>query len=162
LDDGRLTDNKGITVDFSNTIIILTSNIASAKIMEAKEGDNLDELVMPDLKAAFKPEFLNRLDDIVIFNALGKEEIKAIVDIFFNEIAQKVQQRNIEISLSEDAKEYIAQAGFDPVYGARPLKRALYEIVEDRLAELILEDKVKEGSKVVFDVKDNEVITQIS
>ena len=162
LDDGRLTDNKGVTVDFSNTIIILTSNIGSAKIMDAKEGENLEELVMPDLKAAFKPEFLNRLDDIVIFNALGSEQIKAIVEIFFNEIAKKVQERNITITLTDAAKAYIAQAGFDPVYGARPLKRALYEIVEDRLAELILEDKVKEGSKVTFDVKDKEVVEIIS
>jgi len=161
LDDGRLTDNKGVTVDFSNTIIILTSNIGSAKIMEAKEGDDLEALVMPDLKAAFKPEFLNRLDDIVIFNALGKEEIKGIVDIFFGEIAKKLEERNIEIKLTESAKELIAEAGFDPVYGARPLKRALYEIVEDRLAELILEDKVKEGSKVTFDAKDNEIIVNI-
>jgi len=158
LDDGRLTDNKGVTVDFSNTIIILTSNIASDKIMNNPDSDKLEELVMGDLKMAFKPEFLNRLDDIVIFNALGSEEIKGIVDIFFKDIANKVSQRDIQLSLTESAKEYIAQAGFDPVYGARPLKRALYEIVEDRLADLILEGKVKDGSKVEFDVVDNEVI----
>lgn len=158
LDDGRLTDNKGVTVDFSNTIIILTSNIASDKIMNNPDADNLEELVMGDLKIAFKPEFLNRLDDVVIFNALGSEEIKGIVDIFFKGIAQKVAQRDMELSLTESAKEYIAQAGFDPVYGARPLKRALYEIVEDRLAELILEGKVKDGSKVEFDVVYGEVV----
>ena len=162
LDDGRLTDNKGVTVDFSNTIIILTSNIGSAKIMDAKPGEDVEELIKPDLKAHFKPEFLNRLDDVVIFNALGEEEIKAIVELFFKEIAAKVQERDIEIILTESAKSYIAEAGFDPVYGARPLKRALYEIVEDRLAELILEDKVKEGSRVEFDYDGSEVVVNIS
>ncbi|WP_457749939.1 ATP-dependent Clp protease ATP-binding subunit [Sulfurimonas sp.] len=162
LDDGRLTDNKGVTVDFSNTIIILTSNIASDKIITHAGSPELEGMVMSELKKAFKPEFLNRLDDVVIFNALGKDEIKGIVDIFFNEIAKKVKERDIELSLSEDAKEYIAEAGFDPVYGARPLKRALYEIVEDRLADLILEGMVKEGSRVEFTVVNGEVEVKVS
>ena len=157
LDDGRLTDNKGVTVDFSNTIIILTSNIASDKIIDFAGDKELDTMVMSELKQAFKPEFLNRLDDVVIFNALGQEEIVDIVDIFFREIAKKVEQRDIELTLSKEAKAYIAQAGFDPVYGARPLKRALYEIVEDRLADLILEGKVVEGSHVEF-VMDGDAI----
>ena len=162
LDDGRLTDNKGVTVDFSNTIIILTSNIASDKIITHSGSPELEGMVMAELKKAFKPEFLNRLDDVVIFNALGKEQIKGIVDIFFGEIANKVKERDIEISLSEEAKEYIAEAGFDPVYGARPLKRALYEIVEDRLADLILEGTVKEGSRVEFTVVNGEVEVKVS
>jgi len=162
LDDGRLTDNKGVTVDFSNTIIILTSNIASDKIMNNEAGEELDNLVMAELKQAFKPEFLNRLDDIVIFNALGQEEIVNIVDIFFGDIAKKVEQRDIELTLTPKAKEFIAEAGFDPVYGARPLKRALYEIVEDKLADLILEGKVTEGSKVLFDIKDSEIEVIVS
>ena len=145
LDDGRLTDNKGVTVDFTNTIIILTSNV-------------LEE----NIKTTFKPEFINRLDDIVKFNELGNDQIKGIVDIFFREISAKVAERDIELSLSESAKEYIAEAGFDPVYGARPLKRALYEIVEDRLADLILEGKVTEGSKVNFDMENNEIKVSIS
>jgi ATP-dependent Clp protease ATP-binding subunit ClpB len=162
LDDGRLTDNKGVTVDFSNTIIILTSNIASDKIITHSGSPELEGMVMAELKKAFKPEFLNRLDDVVIFNALGKDEIKGIVDIFFNEIANKVKEIDIELSLSEEAKEYIAEAGFDPVYGARPLKRALYEIVEDRLADLILEGTVKEGSRVEFTVVNGEVEVKVS
>ena len=161
LDDGRLTDNKGVTVDFSNTIIILTSNIASDKIINNPASDELDEMVLGELKQAFKPEFLNRLDDIVIFNALGREQIIGIVDIFFNDIKKKVEQRDIELTLSDSAKAYIAEAGFDPVYGARPLKRALYEIVEDRLAELILEGIVVEGSKVLFDMEDGEIKVSI-
>ncbi len=162
LDDGRLTDNKGVTVDFTNTIIILTSNIASDKIINNPKSDELDNMVMSELKQAFKPEFLNRLDDVVIFNALGEEQIVGIVDIFFREIAKKVEQRDIELTLSDEAKSYIAEAGFDPVYGARPLKRALYEIVEDRLADLILEGKVIEGSKVEFSMKDNEIEVVVS
>ncbi|WP_304544315.1 ATP-dependent Clp protease ATP-binding subunit [Sulfurimonas microaerophilic] len=157
LDDGRLTDNKGVTVDFSNTIIILTSNIASDKIINNPESPELESMVMGELKQAFKPEFLNRLDDVVIFNALGEDQIRGIVDLFFKEIQNKVKDRDIELSLSDEAKAYIAEAGFDPVYGARPLKRALYEIVEDRLADLILEGKVKEGSKVEFIVRDQAI-----
>ncbi|WP_455756744.1 ATP-dependent Clp protease ATP-binding subunit [Sulfurimonas sp.] len=162
LDDGRLTDNKGVTVDFSNTIIILTSNIASDKIINNPHAENLEDMVMGELKQAFKPEFLNRLDDVVIFNALGQEQIVDIVDIFFRDIAKKVEQRDIELVLSPQAKTYIAEAGFDSVYGARPLKRALYEIVEDRLADLILDGTIVEGSKVVFDMQDGEIKVNIS
>jgi ATP-dependent Clp protease ATP-binding subunit ClpB len=162
LDDGRLTDNKGVTVDFKNTIIIMTSNIASDKIMEFSDEDEREKAVNDELKKHFKPEFLNRLDDIVIFNPLGLEAITKIVDILFADVKKKLAARNIEITLTEAAKAYIAEAGFDPVYGARPLKRALYEQVEDRLAELILEDKVVEGSKVSFDVVDGEVVVNIS
>jgi len=162
LDDGRLTDNKGVTVDFTNTIIILTSNIASDKIINHADSDQLDNMVMNELKQSFKPEFLNRLDDVVIFNALGKEQIVSIVDIFFSEIAKKVEQRDIELSLTDSAKEYIAEAGFDSDYGARPLRRALYEIVEDRLADLILEEKIVDGSKVEFDIENGEVKVNIS
>ncbi len=161
LDDGRLTDNKGVTVDFSNTIIILTSNIASDKIMANEPTHELDEMVMVELKQAFKPEFLNRLDDVVIFNALGQEEIVGIVDIFFEDIAKRVKDREITLTLSPEAKAYIAEAGFDPVYGARPLKRALYEIVEDRLADLILAGKVVEGSSVEFVKEGEEIVVRV-
>jgi len=162
LDDGRLTDNKGVTVDFSNTIIILTSNIASDKIITHAGNEALEDMVMGELKQAFKPEFLNRLDDVVIFNALGQKEIEGIVDIFFNEIVNKVKDRDISLSLTPEAEAFIAEAGFDPVYGARPLKRALYEIVEDRLADLILEGNVSEGSKVEFIMKDGEIEAVVS
>ena len=158
LDDGRLTDNKGVTIDFKNTIIIMTSNIASDKIMEYEDEAEREKAVNEELKSYFKPEFLNRLDDIVIFNPLGLEAITKIVDILFDDIKKKLLARDIEVSLTDSAKAYIAEAGFDPVYGARPLKRALYEVVEDRLAELILEDKVVEGSRVTFDVVDGEIV----
>lgn len=161
LDDGRLTDNKGVTIDFKNTIIIMTSNIASDKIMHYSEQNEREEAVNAELKKHFKPEFLNRLDDIVIFNPLDLEAITNIVDILFTGIEKKLAQRDIVISLSAEAKAYIAEAGFDPVYGARPLKRALYDEVEDRLAELILEDKIAEGSTVEFDVKDGEISVNV-
>jgi ATP-dependent Clp protease ATP-binding subunit ClpB len=162
LDDGRLTDNKGVTVDFKNTIIIMTSNIASDKIMEFKDPEDRRTAVNEELKRSFKPEFLNRLDDIVIFNPLDLEAITSIVDILFKSIQSKLAERDITISLTPAAKAYIAEAGFDPVYGARPLKRALYEVVEDRLAELILEDKVVEGSDIEFDVQNGEIKVNIS
>ncbi len=162
LDDGRLTDNKGVTVDFKNTIIILTSNIASDKIMEFRDPKDRETAVKDELKRYFKPEFLNRLDDVIIFNPLGLEQITKIVDILFSSIKSKVKERGIDIELSERAKEIIAQEGFDPVYGARPLKRALYQEVEDRLAELILSDKVAEGDRVVFDAQENEIIVKIN
>ena len=162
LDDGRLTDNKGVTIDFKNTIIIMTSNIASDKIMEFSDEKEREKAVNDELKHYFKPEFLNRLDDIVVFNPLDLEAITKIVDILFKDIEKKLASRDIKISLSEKAKAYIAEAGFDPVYGARPLKRALYDEVEDRLAELILEDKVVEGSSVSFDVEDDEIVVTVN
>ena len=162
LDDGRLTDNKGVTVDFKNTIIIMTSNIASYKIMTITNKDEREKAVNNELKNYFKPEFLNRLDDIVIFNPLGIEAITGIVDILFDGIRKKLLSKEIEISLTDKAKAFVAEAGFDPVYGARPLKRALYEIVEDRLAELILEEKIYEGSRVEFDVTNGEIVINIS
>ncbi len=161
LDDGRLTDNKGVTIDFKNTIIIMTSNIASDKIMEYEDATEREEAVNSELKRHFKPEFLNRLDDIVIFNPLDLEAITKIVDILFSGIEKKLAQRDISIKLSPEAKAYIAEAGFDPVYGARPLKRALYDEVEDRLAELILEDKIVEGSAVEFCVEDGEMVVTV-
>jgi ATP-dependent Clp protease ATP-binding subunit ClpB len=158
LDDGRLTDNKGVTVDFKNTIIILTSNIASDKIMELKTPEDRESAVRGELKRYFKPEFINRLDDLIIFNPLGKNEIVKIVDILFREIENKLKERDIEISLTQTAKELIAQAGFDPIYGARPLKRALAEIVEDRVAEMILRDSLQEGDSITFDNNSGEII----
>jgi ATP-dependent Clp protease ATP-binding subunit ClpB len=161
LDDGRLTDNKGVTVDFKNTIIIMTSNIASDKIMNIDDKSERESAVNNDLKKYFKPEFLNRLDDIVIFNPLDLVAITNIVDILFKGVQAKLSQRDIKVTLTPAAKAYIAEAGLDPVYGARPLKRALYDEVEDRLAELILEDKVVEGSQVTFDVIDGEIVVEV-
>jgi len=162
LDDGRLTDNKGVTIDFKNTIIILTSNIGSAKIISIAEKNERKNEVLNELKLHFRPEFLNRLDDIVIFEQLGIEAITNIVDILFETISKKLTHRDITLSMTQKAKNYISNEGFDPVYGARPLKRALYEIVEDKLADLILEDKLTDGNNVEFDFENNEIVVTIS
>ncbi|MEA1917149.1 MAG: AAA family ATPase, partial [Campylobacterota bacterium] len=161
LDDGRLTDNKGVTVDFTNTIIILTSNIASDKIMSMAFDDKLESVVMQELKQNFKPEFLNRLDDIVIFNPLTQDGIEKILELFFASIASKLKDRNITLELTPAAASYIAKVGYDPVYGARPLKRALYEIVEDRLADMILSQEIVDGSRVTFDYNDEKIVVQV-
>jgi ATP-dependent Clp protease ATP-binding subunit ClpB len=161
LDDGRLTDNKGVTIDFKNTIIILTSNIGSRDIMEAKDKFERETKVLNQLKSHFRPEFLNRLDDIVIFNPLGFEGIVKIVDNFVNDIRKKVAEKNITITLSEEAKRKIAEIGFDPTYGARPLKRAIYDIIEDQLAELILKDELKEGDNVGFEIENDDIIGKV-
>lgn len=157
LDDGRLTDNKGVTVDFKNTIIILTSNIASAKIMSITDEKEREAAVWEELKRHFRPEFLNRLDDVVVFNPLGFAQISRIVDNMLAGIQEKLKERDISIELSAEAKQFVANAGFDPNYGARPLKRALYDIVEDSLAELILQDKLKDGDKVLFTVENGDI-----
>ncbi|HKM19170.1 MAG TPA: AAA family ATPase, partial [Aliarcobacter sp.] len=162
LDDGRLTDSKGVTVDFKNTIIILTSNIGSSRIIEISDKEERRKAVLDELKSHFRPEFLNRLDDIVIFEQLGIEAITNIVDILFNNIKKKVEEKGIKISITNEAKEYIAKIGFDPIYGARPLKRAIYEIVEDKLADLILEDSIGDGSSVEFDIKKDEIVVNVS
>lgn len=161
LDDGRLTDNKGVVVDFSNTIIILTSNIASDKILELQDKEQKQNAVKEALKMYFKPEFLNRLDDVVIFNPLGMEQITEIVDIMFQSLAKKAKEKGIDITLSNEAKEHIAKVGFDSVYGARPLKRALYEQVEDKLADLILRDEVSEGGSVLFTLNGDSIHAQV-
>jgi len=149
LDDGRATDNKGVTVDFKNTIIILTSNIASNFIMDLK-GEEREQAVKNELKNYFKPEFLNRLDDTIIFNPLDEDGLIKIVDIMFKELEKTLQNRGIKASLSEEAKKFIAGAGFDIVYGARPLRRALYELVEDPLADMILRDELESGDEIVI------------
>ncbi|WP_024789168.1 ATP-dependent Clp protease ATP-binding subunit [Lebetimonas sp. JH292] len=162
LDDGRLTDNKGVTVDFKNTIIILTSNIASDIIMEIKDAQGRKEAVWAELKRRMKPEFLNRLDDVVVFNPLGKEQVKQIVEILLRKITTRLANRDIELILSESAKDFIAEVGFDPVFGARPLKRAMAEVIEDTLAELILEGKVKDGDKVEFDTDGDFIVVKVN
>ncbi len=162
LDDGRLTDNKGVTIDFTNTIIILTSNIASDKIVAIEDKALRKQAVHDELKQHFKPEFINRLDDIIIFDQLSLEAITKIVDILLDELQVKLSEKNITLVVSQDMKNHIAQAGFDPVCGARPLKRALYDIVEDRLSDEILKDQLQDGDTASFDIKDDKISLIIS
>ncbi|MBR8462911.1 AAA family ATPase [Campylobacter sp. faydin G-105] len=160
LDDGRATDNKGVTVDFKNTIIILTSNIASNFIMDL-EGEERENAVKNELKNYFKPEFLNRLDDTIIFNPLSEDGLREIVAIMFKELEKVLANRGIKATLSEEAKKFIASAGFDIVYGARPLRRALYELVEDRLAEMILRDEIGSGDEIIIDADKENIIINV-
>ncbi|WP_154489849.1 ATP-dependent Clp protease ATP-binding subunit [Helicobacter pylori] len=162
LDEGHLTDSKGVRVDFKNTILILTSNVASGALLEENlsEADK-QKAIKESLRQFFKPEFLNRLDEIISFNALDSHAVANIVGILFENIQKKALERGINVTLDEEAKELIAEAGFDRFYGARPLKRALYEMVEDKLAELILEDKIKENDSVAFVVENNEIVPKI-
>ena len=160
LDDGRMTDGKGRTVDFKNTVLIMTSNVGSQFIQEMgdKDSSEMDKRVMEVLRSTFKPEFLNRIDDIVIFNALGPEEIKEIVGIQIGLLSKRLEASKITLKLTESAEEFLAKTGFDPIYGARPLKRAIQRYVQDPLAVKILEGSVKEEDNVTVDVKDGEVV----
>lgn len=160
LDDGRMTDGKGRTVDFTNTVLIMTSNVGSQWIQEMQENDGkeMEKRVMDALKSTFRPEFLNRIDEIIIFNALGQEEIKKIVGIQFGYLAKRLADAKITLELTEGAKDFLASTGFDPVYGARPLKRTIQRLVQDKLAMKILEGSIAEGDRVTVDVDDGEVV----
>ncbi|EAI3348675.1 AAA family ATPase [Campylobacter jejuni] len=157
LDDGRATDSKGITVDFKNTIIILTSNIASSAIMNLS-GKEQEDAVKNELKNFFKPEFLNRLDDIITFNPLGKDEAYEIVKLLFKDLQMSLENKGIKASLSENAALLIAKDGFDPDFGARPLRRAIYDLIEDKLSDMILADELHENDSIIIDAKDDEII----
>jgi len=160
LDDGRMTDGKGRTVDFKNTVLIMTSNVGSQWIheMNGKDRAEMEKRVMDALRSTFRPEFLNRVDEIVIFNSLGQEEIKKIVGIQIDFLSKRLEQSKIRLELTEVAMELLARAGFDPVYGARPLKRTIQHLIQDPLATKILDGSIKEGDHIVIDAKDGEVI----
>ena len=156
LDDGRLTDGHGRTVDFKNTVVIMTSNIGSQWIAELGEKDyeEMRRRVMEAVKAHFKPEFLNRIDELVIFRSLGLEQIKAIVEIQVKKLEKRLLERRIQLKMTERAKEWLAKEGFDPAYGARPLKRIIQKEIQDKLALRILEGKFKESSAITADVDE--------
>jgi len=157
LDDGRLTDGQGRTVNFKNTVIIMTSNIGSSYLQGMSSGrrQDIENKVMSALRAQFAPEFLNRIDEVIIFNPLEKEEIKRIVDIQFSEVNQRLKEKDLKLEYSEEAKNYLAEKGFDPDYGARPLKRVIQREVLDPLAKYLLAGKFKEGTTIKIDLKDS-------
>jgi ATP-dependent Clp protease ATP-binding subunit ClpB len=154
LDDGRMTDGKGRTVDFKNTLLIMTSNVGSQWIrdLEGKDESEMEKRVMDALKSTFRPEFLNRIDETIIFNSLGREEIKKIVGIQMGYLCKRLEDKKITLELTEKAEGFLANTGFDPVYGARPLKRAIQHHIQDPLAVKILEGAIKEGDHVKVDV----------
>ena len=160
LDDGRMTDGKGRTVDFKNTVLIMTSNIGTQWIQDLGGGDEeeMERRVMESLRGTFKPEFLNRVDETVIFNSLGTEEIKKIVEIQVEILGRRLEAGKITLELTDDAKEALAGAGFDPAYGARPLKRAIQHLIQDPLSMKLLEGSVKEGDYIKVDVENSEIV----
>ena len=160
LDDGRLTDGHGRTVDFKNTVIIMTSNVGSQWIQEVgnMENDEIRESVMTALRERFRPEFLNRIDDIIVFSKLGIEEIKQIVELQLTELKHRLEERKIGLTLTDDAKDKLVTQGFDPVYGARPLRRTIQRVILDQLAMHLLEGKFTEGDTVEMDVEGDNFI----
>lgn len=159
LDDGRLTDNQGKVVDFKNSIIIMTSNIGSSYLLQNKSSSGIDkdirDKVMNDMKFKFKPEFLNRLDDIIMFKPLNTEEIKFIIDIFLKDIENRLKEKNISLQITSKAKEIMAEEGYDPVYGARPLKRYIENVLETSIAKKIISGEIYTGCKVGVDYEND-------
>ena len=168
LDDGRLTDGQGRLVDFKNTLIILTSNIGSQKILQYKGSfvgevyDRMKDAVMEELRKGFRPEFLNRIDDTIVFHALDERHLKNIVDIQLGRLRKRLAERRMELELTDSAKTFLVSEGYDPAYGARPLKRAIQRELETPLAKRILEGAVRDGQKVMVDHKENSDTLTIS
>jgi ATP-dependent Clp protease ATP-binding subunit ClpB len=158
LDDGRITDGQGRTVDFKNTVIIMTSNIGSQFIMEETSPAARERLVMDALRQHFRPEFLNRIDDIIIFDRLSEEELKKIVEIQLRRLVRRLENQKITLELSDAAKAFVARHGYDPVYGARPLKRAVQKYILDPLSLEILEGKIREGARIKVDMDNDKLV----
>jgi len=157
LDDGRLTDGQGRTVDFRNTLLILTSNLGSQALMDtSKSEDQRREAVMSVVRVAFKPEFLNRLDDIVFFHALDTEQLAAIVDIQVEALSRRLAARRLVLDVTPEAREWLAIGGFDPMYGARPLRRLIQSAIGDQLARELLSGRIRDGQTVIVDVNDDD------
>ena len=166
LDDGRITDSQGRTVDFKNTIIIMTSNLGSAHLLEGIDdnGDinpECEEAVMNELRGHFRPEFLNRLDEIIMFKPLTKGNIGNIINLLITDLNKRLSDREITVELTDAAKQYIVDNGYDPVYGARPLKRFLQKHVETLSAKLILADEVREGDTILIDVEGDHLTAHV-
>jgi ATP-dependent Clp protease ATP-binding subunit ClpB len=162
MDDGRLTDGKGRTVDFRNTVLIMTSNINSEQLTAEwlrtqADSEQARKQVMNALRAHFKPEFLNRVDDFIIFNPLGTEELTKIIDLRLEEVQRLLAERQISLELTDSAKELLLREGYDPNFGARPLKRSIQRLVQDPLAVKILHDEVHHGDRVVVDAEDGKM-----
>jgi ATP-dependent Clp protease ATP-binding subunit ClpC len=172
LDDGRLTDAKGRTVDFKNTVIIMTSNVGAQRIkkqkvlgfagvtedMKKNEYEKMKENVMEELRRQFRPEFLNRIDDIIVFHQLEKEHIKEIVDLMIKDLTKRLADLNISIEVSDKAKEYLVEKGYDEEYGARPLKRLITKVIEDKLSEEILLGKISKEDDILVDMEDEKLV----
>ena len=162
LDDGRITDSQGRTVDFKNTILIMTSNIGANYLLEGiKDDGSIDEqsqeMVMGDLKAHFRPELLNRLDEIIMFKPLTKTNVRSIIDLLVADVNRRLEERELSVELTDAAKDFVVEGGYEPMYGARPLKRYLQKNVETLAAKLILAGDVGRGDTILIDVKDGKL-----
>ena len=165
LEDGHLTDGKGRTVDFRNTIIILTSNVGATFLRRQAMGcgtgndnggyEKMKERILDDLKRTFRPEFLNRLDDTIVFHALSEQHITEIVDIMIAELNKRVDDYNLQVEVSKEAKQKLIREGFDPMFGARPLRRVIQKRLEDGLSEGMLQGKISPGDRVRVDVEED-------
>ena len=166
MDDGRLTDSQGRTVDFKNAVVIMTSNVGSRylqdNLIDNEISESARESVMADLRDHFRPEFLNRIDDTVLFKPLSLEEITEIVDLLVTSLNKRLEDRKVSVVFTESAKKWIGEKGYDPTYGARPLKRFLQKQVETQLARALVAGEVEEGSEVAFSVKDEELMMKVS
>ncbi len=166
LDDGRITDSQGRTVDFKNTILIMTSNIGSSYLLDGIDEygnikEEAEQMVMSDLRAHFRPEFLNRLDEIILFKPLAKEQVGDIIDLLLKDVNKRLEEKEISIQLTDAAKDYIVEHGYDPVYGARPLKRFLQKYVETLAAKIILSGEIASQDNILIDVEDNRLVGTI-
>jgi len=164
LDDGRLTDGQGRTVDFTNTLIILTSNLGSqylANMPDDAATESVEPQVMEVVRSHFRPEFLNRLDEIILFHRLGQAHMGPIVDIQVGRVQKLLKDRKIALSLTDGAREWLGRVGYDPVYGARPLKRAVQKYLQDPLADALLKGEVPDGSLVTVDGADGRLDLKI-
>ena len=171
LDEGRLTDSLGRTVDFTNSIIVLTSNVGARRIADFGTGigfeskttasmhdEKIEGIIKKELKNKFSPEFLNRLDEIVLFDQLSEESILEIVDVELIQVIERMKEINIELEVEDNAKKFLAKEGYEPAFGARPLKRAIQQHVEDLIADAIITKKIKEGKIVIAkDKKENKL-----
>ena len=162
LDDGRITDSQGRTVDFKNTILIMTSNIGAHFLLEGIQGDGTlteesQSMVMNELRGHFRPEFLNRLDEIIMFKPLTKSNISGIIDLLVADVNKRLEEKELSIELTESAKGFVVEGGYDPMYGARPLKRYLQKHVETLAAKLILAGNVGRGDRIVIDAADGKL-----
>lgn len=168
---GRLTDGKGRVVDFRNTVIVMTSNVGAHTIRKQKtlgfapvqdtidsEYEKMKENIMEELKKTFRPEFINRVDEIIVFHALEDEHLRKIVPLMLENAIKRLAQKDIHLTISDAAKDFMVKKGFDPVYGARPLRRAIQRAVEDNLSEEMLAGRIKVGDRVLIDVENDKLV----
>jgi len=172
LEDGRLTDGQGRTVDFRNSVVIMTSNVGAqdlhatkkvgftSAIDEAENYSRMKERVMEQLKHTFRPELMNRIDEIIVFSSLNEEELKQIIDLLLMDLTERVKENGYTLEISAAAREIIMKEGYEPAYGARPLKRALQKLVEDRISEEILKKTVEPGDKILIDAADGQIVVR--